>query len=169
MEYFELIEKRYSVRNYKNNPVEEEKLLKVLEAARLAPTAHNNQAFKVVVIRTAGREAELKKIYHGDFFVQAPIVLGIFSIPEKNWVRSDGINYSYVDSAIVADHIILAATDLGLGTCWIGAFNPQAARDVVGLGKGFEPVAFTPLGYPGSSDVNNVKKRKPLDEIVAYI
>jgi nitroreductase len=169
MEYFELIEKRYSVRNYKNDPVEEEKLLKVLEAARLAPTAHNNQAFKVVVIRTAGRQAELKQIYHGDFFVQAPIVLGIFSIPEENWVRSDGINYSYVDSAIVADHIILAATDLGLGTCWIGAFNPQAARDVVGLGKDFEPVAFTPLGYPGSSDVNNVKKRKPLDEIVAYI
>jgi nitroreductase len=169
MEYFELIEKRYSVRNYKNDPVEEEKLLKVLEAARLAPTAHNNQAFKVVVIRTVGRQAELKQIYHGDFFVQAPIVLGIFSIPEENWVRSDGINYSYVDSAIVADHIILAATDLGLGTCWIGAFNPQAARDVVGLGKDFEPVAFTPLGYPGSSDVNNVKKRKPLDEIVAYI
>jgi nitroreductase len=169
VEFFELIKKRYSVRNYKNDPVEEEKLLKVLEAARLAPTAHNNQAFKVVVIRTAGREAELKKIYHGDFFVQAPIVLGIFSIPEQNWVRSDGTNYSYVDSAIVADHIILAATDLGLGTCWIGAFNPQAARDVVGLGKDFEPVAFTPLGYPGTSNVNNMKKRKPLDEIVVYI
>ncbi len=169
MEYFELIQKRHSVRTYRNDPVEEEKLLKVLEAARLAPTAHNNQAFKVVVIRTAGREEELKKIYSGDFFVQAPIILGIFSNPEKSWVRSDGTNYGWVDAAIVADHIILAATALGLGTCWIGAFNPQAARDIVGLDKGFEPVAFTPLGYPGSSDVNNVKKRKSLDEIVVYI
>jgi nitroreductase len=162
------VEKRYSVRSYRNDSVEDEKLVRVLEAARLAPTAHNSQAFKVVVIRTAGREEELKKIYSRDFFVQAPIVLGIFANPEESWVRSDGTNYGFVDAAIVADHIILAATALGLGTCWIGAFNSQAARDVVGLGKSFEPVAFTPLGYPGSSDVN-AKRRKSLDELVVYL
>jgi nitroreductase len=167
MEYFDLIQKRHSIRSYRNDPVEEEKLLRVLEAARLAPTAHNNQAFKVVVLRTAGREEELKKIYSQDFFVQAPIVLGIFTSLEESWVRADGTNYGWVDAAIVADHIILAATALGLGTCWIGAFNPQAARDVVGLGTGFEPVTFIPLGYPGSLD-GNVKKRKPLDELVVY-
>ncbi len=167
MDYFELVEKRHSVRSYRNDPVEEEKLSKVLEAARLAPTAHNKQAFKVVVIHTAGHAEELQKIYPRDFFVQAPIVLGIFTNPEESWVRSDGTNYGFVDAAIVADHIILAATALGLGTCWIGAFNPQAARDVVGLGKGFEPVTFIPLGYPGSSDIN-AKRRKPLDKLVVY-
>lgn len=167
MEYFELIQKRYSVRSYKKEPVEEEKILKVLEAARLAPTAANRQAFKLVLIRTQGHEEELKKIYCKDWFVEAPIILGIFSIPEKNWVRSDGRNYSDVDAAIVADHIILAATDLGLGTCWIGAFNPQAAREIIALGEGYEPVAFTPLGYPGSSSEPK-RARKSLDELVVY-
>jgi nitroreductase len=168
MDLFEAIQKRHSVRSYRNDPVEEEKLVQVLEAARLAPTAHNNQAFKVVVIRTSGREADLKKIYpRGDFFVQAPIVLGIFSNQAESWVRWDGTNYGWVDASIVADHIILAATALGLGTCWIGAFDAQAARDVVGLGKDYEPVAFTPLGYPGSAEVG-VKRRKPIDELVVY-
>lgn len=167
MEYFELIQKRYSVRSYKKDPVEEEKLNKILEAARLAPTACNRQVFKVVVIRTAGRGEELKKIYKGDWFAQAPIILGVFSMPEKNWVRVDGKNYSDVDAAIVMDHIILAATDLGLGTCWIGAFNPQAARDLIGPGKGLEPVAFTPVGYPDSQEPD--KFRKSIKDIVVYI
>jgi nitroreductase len=167
MEYFDLIQKRHSVRSYRNDPIEKEKLLQVLDAARLAPTAHNKQAFKVVVLRTAGREEELKKIYHRDFFTQAPVVLGIFTNDDTSWTRTDGTNYGWVDATIVADHLILAATALGLGTCWIGDFNPQAARDVVGLGRGFEPVAFIPLGYPGSADVN-AKKRKPLDELVVY-
>lgn len=167
MEYFELIQKRYSVRSYKSDPVEDEKLQKILEAARLAPTAANRQAFKVVVIHTRGREEQLKKIYGRDWFVQAPLVLGIFSIPRKNWVRSDGRNYSDVDAAIVADHIILAATELGLGTCWIGAFNAAAAREAVGLGEDFEPVVFTPLGYPESAGPQKV--RKALDELVIHI
>ncbi len=167
MEYFELIQKRYSVRSYKSDPIEDEKLQKILEAARLAPTAANRQAFKVVVIHTRGREEQLKKIYGRDWFVLAPMVVGIFSIPRKNWVRSDGRNYSDVDAAIVADHIILAATELGLGTCWIGAFNAAAAREVVGLGEGFEPVVFIPLGYPESPGPQKV--RKSLDELVVYI
>ena len=167
MEYFELIKKRYSVRSYKQDAVEEGKLNIILEAARLAPTACNRQVFKVVVIRTKGREEELKKIYRADWFSQPPIVIGIFSMPDKNWVRSDGKNYSDVDAAIVMDHIILAATDLGLGTCWIGAFNPQAARDFAGLGKGLEPVAFTPVGYPDSMEPG--KMRKNIEDIVVYI
>ena len=167
MEYFELIQKRYSVRSYKSDPIEDEKLQKILEAARLAPTAANRQAFKVVVIHTRGREEQLKKIYGRDWFVQAPMVVGIFSIPRKNWVRSDGRNYSDVDAAIVADHIILAATELGLGTCWIGAFNAAEAREDVGRGEGFEPVVFIPLAYPESPGPQKV--RKSLDELVVYI
>jgi nitroreductase len=78
----------------------------------------------------------------------------------------DGKNYNDVDVAIVMDHLILAATDLGLGTCWIGAFDPDAAREVLGLPEGVEPVAFTPLGYP--ADEPRPKRRVALSELVRY-
>lgn len=166
MEYFELIEKRHSVRSYRNDRVEEEKLRKILEAAMLAPTAANRQGFKVFVIKTQGRESELKKIYGRDWFTKAPLVLCVCTIPDKCWTRIDGKNYSDVDAAIVMDHIILAATDLGLGTCWIGAFNAETARQVLGLDDTFEPVAFTPLGYPEETAFNKV--RKPVEELIEF-
>jgi len=146
--------------------VEDSKLQQVLEAARLAPTAANRQAFQLIVIRTAGREAELKRIYSRDWFVQAPLVLCACGVPARNWVRRDGKNYGDVDVAIVMDHLILAAASLGLGTCWIGAFDPSAAREVLGLPDGVEPIVFTPLGYP--ADQPRAKKRKALSELVRY-
>jgi len=166
MEFFELISKRHSVRSYKDVGVEEEKLEKILEAARLAPTAANRQAFKIIVLNTRGREDELRRVYGRDWFYKAPLVLCVCSIPERSWVRSDGKNYSDVDAAIVMDHIILAATELGLGTCWIGAFNVEAARQVLALDTSLEPVAFTPLGYPDDAEFKKI--RKPIEEIVIY-
>jgi len=166
MEFAELIRKRYSVRAYRSVPVEEEKLQFVLEAARLAPTAANRQAFQIIVIHTAGREAELKRIYKAEFFTQAPIVLAAVGVPAKNWVRKDGHNYVDLDVGIVMDHIVLAATDQGLGTCWIGAFDPDEARAVLGLPADVEPIAFTPLGY--AADQPQPKKRKALTELVRY-
>jgi nitroreductase len=166
MEFSELIKKRYSVRAYKPDPVEDEVLNRVLEAARLAPTATNAQPFQLIVIHTAGREVELKRIYKRDWFVQAPLVICICGIPAEGWVRRDGKNYTEVDVAIAMDHLILAATDVGLGTCWIGAFYPAAAREVLGLPDGVEPIAFTPLGYP--ADQPRPKKRKALSELVCY-
>jgi len=164
MEYFEVIRKRYSVRSYRREKVEEEKLARIREAALLAPTACNRQAFKLLVIDTEGRENELRKIYNSGWFANAPVILGVCSIPGKAWVRSDGKNYGDVDAAIVMDHIILAATDLGLGTCWIGAFNKAAAKQVLGLDEAWEPVAFTPLGY--AADTPAKKVRRPPSEIV---
>ena len=164
MEYFDLIQQRYSVRAYKPDAVEEEKLHKILEAARLAPTARNLQAFKLVVMRTDKHRDTLGRIYRRPFITEAPLVIGIYVDTEKAWVRADGKSYADVDAAIVMDHIVLAATDLGLGTCWIGAFNAEAARDAAGLGSGFEPVAFTPIGYPASS--RPARSRAELDDIV---
>jgi nitroreductase len=167
MEFQELIEKRYSVRAYKPDPVKDEKLEQVLEAARLAPTAGNLQPFQLIVIHTAGREGELKRIYARDWFVQPPLVICVCGLPAQGWVRGDdGKSYVDVDAAIVMDHLILAAADLGLGTCWIGAFDPDAAREVLGLPEGVEPIAFTPLGYP--ADQAPAKKRKPLTELVRH-
>lgn len=167
MEFSELIKLRYSVRAYKADPVEEDKLNQVLEAARLAPTAANRQPFQIIVIRTAGREDELRKIYPRDWFAKAPLVICACGIPAQTWVRSDGKNYSDVDVAIAMDHLILAAANLGLGTCWTAAFDPAAARKILQLPEGVEPIAFTPLGYP--ADSLRPKQRKPLAELVRYV
>lgn len=166
MEFFELIQKRYSVRAYKPTPVEKEKLRKVLEAALLAPTAANRQPFEFVVIPTQGREAELKRIYSREWFTQAPLVICACAKTSEAWTRRDGKNYAEVDTTIAMDHLILAAADLGLGTCWIAAFDLAAAREILGLPPQVEPVAFTPLGYP--ADEGKPKKRKSLADLVRY-
>jgi nitroreductase len=167
MEYSELIAARYSVRTYRPDPVEDEKLAAILEAARLAPTAANRQPFQVIVMHTAGREAEIGQIYRKAWFVQAPLVLAVCALSSLAWVReSDRFNARLIDAAIVADHMILAATNLGLGTCWIAAFNVEAARRVLQLPEEAEPVIFTPLGYP--DDQPGPKVRKAVDELVRY-
>jgi len=167
MEYSELIAARYSVRAYRPDPVEDEKLRAVLEAARLAPTADNRQPFQLVVMRTAGRAEEIGRIYPRPWFVQAPLVIAVCAISSQAWVReSDRFNAHLIDAAIVADHLILAATNLGLGTCWIAAFNVEAARSVLQLPPEAEPVVFTPLGYP--ADLPGPKIRKPLADLVRY-
>jgi len=167
MEYSELIATRYSVRAYRPDPVEEEKLQAVLEAARLAPTAANRQPFQLVVIHTAGREEEISKIYRKPWFVQASLVIAVCAISSQAWVReSDRFNARLIDAAIVADHLILEAANQGLGTCWVAAFNVGAARSVLQLTDEAEPVIFTPLGYP--ADQPGPKIRKPLGELVRY-
>jgi len=165
MNFPELIQKRYSVRAYKPDPVDEEKLRRILEAVRLAPTAANRQAFRVVVIRTAGREEELRRVYGRDWFTQAPLVLAVCALPAEGWVRkADGWNAAEVDATIAMSHLVLAAADEGLGTCWIAAFDPSAAREVLGLPAEVVPSAFTPLGYP--ADSATPKKRKSVAELV---
>jgi nitroreductase len=166
MEFLELIRKRYSVRAYQPTPIEKEKLEKVLEAACLAPTAANRQPFRLIVLQTKGREEELRRVYHRDWFTQAPLVICACALPSEGWARKDGKKYADVDTTIALDHLILAAADLGLGTCWIGAFDPEAAREVLGLSREEEPLAFTPLGYP--ADEWKPKKRKSLSELVRY-
>jgi len=164
MDFFECIAARRSVRSYKSDQVEEEKLEEILEAARLAPTACDNQPFRVVVARTAGMAAELRKIYPKDWFAAAPLVLLVCSVPGSAWSRRDGKLYADVDAAIVMDHVVLAATALGLGTCWVGAFDPKAAREILELEAGWEPIAFTPLGYAAESP--EPRPRKGLIELV---
>jgi nitroreductase len=146
--------------------VEAEKLQRILEAARIAPTAANRQAFKVVVVKTKGHGEQLKQIYSRDWLVQAPVVLAVCSVRGAYWVRGDGRAYGDVDAAIVMDHITLAATALGLGTCWIGAFNEQAAIELLELGDGLEPVVLTPLGY--ADECPQARPRKAMDDIVLY-
>jgi nitroreductase len=164
MTFLELARTRCSIRAYKPDPVEPEKLAQVLEAAQLAPTAGNRQRFRLIVIHTEGREEELRRIYDRDWFVQPPLVICACRYPmDPARQRKD---YTDVDIGIVVDHLILAAAELGLGTCWIGAFDPAAAREILGLPDEVEPVVFTPLGYPAAPPRD--KQRKPIDELVCY-
>jgi nitroreductase len=154
------------VRAYRPEPVPEELLEKVLFAARMAPTAANRQPFQVIVVHTAGREHALQKIYHRDWFLQAPLALCVCGLPEKAWVRRDGWNAYETDASIVMDHMILAAADLGLGTCWIANFDPAAAREALRLPENVTPLAFTPLGFP--ADQPSPKERKSVADLVRY-
>ena len=168
MDFAELLHKRYSCRHYSDKNLEDELLAKVLEAARLAPTAANRQPFQVVVIKTENQGEELLEIYPRDWFIQPPLILCVCCQPDIGWMRKkyDNQSYAVVDAAIVVDHITLQAADLGLGTCWIGDFNPRAAREFLGLPDDVQPVAFTPLGYP--LDQPLPKKRKDLEDLVRY-
>lgn len=165
MEFSRLIHERYSVRSYKSIPVEEEKLQAVLEAARLAPTAANKQPFKIFVIPTAKHRDDLLRICSPPWFVEAPLVIAIAGRKDQNWVRKyDARSYLDVDVAIVMDHLILAATDQGLGTCWIGMFHAGAARELLQLSDELEPIAFTPLGY--AAEPAPPKRRRPLTDLI---
>jgi nitroreductase len=167
MDFFELVDKRYSVRSYLPDPVEEAKLQQILEVARLAPTAASRQPFRLIVAHTAGKEAELRKVYSAGWLAQAPLLICACSLPAQGWKHfHTGKNYSDVDVAIVMDHLILAATNLGLGTCWIAAFDHTALRRMLHLPDELEPVVLTPLGYP--ADHAEPKIRRPLAELVRY-
>jgi nitroreductase len=132
----------------------------------LAPTASNRQPFRIIVIKTEGRELDLKRIYPAEWFVQAPLVICACAVPDEGWTRSDSKDYSDVDTTIAMDHLILAAANLGLGTCWIAAFDPAPTREILGLPDDIEPVALTPLGYP--ADKPRPKNRKSLANLVKY-
>ncbi len=126
MDTLETIQARYSVRGYRPDPVDDETLARVLEAARQAPTAANRQPFRLLVLHTQGREEEIGRIYGRPWFVRAPLVIGVVAVPGEAWRRSDDKPYDEVDATIAMDHLVLAATSLGLGTCWVAAFDPQA-------------------------------------------
>ena len=168
MDFDDVINKRYSVRGYLDKEVEDEKLEYVLKAATIAPTGVNNQPFKVFVIDTKKNKESLSEIYGAKWFVEAPYVLCVVANVDEAWTRPwDGKNIADIDATIVMDHIILAATNVGLGTCYIAAFKADKAREFLNLNDNEVPVLFTPLGY-GHAEPRDTP-RKEIDEFVEYI
>jgi nitroreductase len=166
MDFADTIRTRRSIRAYEDRPIEEGKLARVLEAARRAPTAANRQPIRLYVVRSPETRQALRQAYPQDWFVQAPVIVCGCAVPGEAWERVDGRNYADVDLVIAMDHLILAATAEGLGTCWIGAFNPELLRKALDLPEGVEPIALTPLGYPAAQP--RTTDRKQLDQIVEY-
>jgi nitroreductase len=167
MDFQELIRRRYSVRAYRPEPVSEEALARILEAGRLAPTAANRQPFRIVVLNAAGRREALGRVYARPWLVEAPVVICVCGVPAEAWVRKDGRSHLDVDAAIVMDHLILAATEEGLGTCWIANFDVDAAREVFELRAGEVPLLLTTLGR--AADRPTGKERRSLDSLVRRI
>lgn len=166
MDVFEAIRTRRSIRSYEDRPVEQEKLEQVLEAGRLAPSASNRQDWLFVVVRDAATRERLVPACRDQKFIgQAPVVIVVCATDTEYHMRS-GLAIAAVDSSIAVDHMTLAATALGLGSCWIGAFEADKVTKVLDLPKGATPAHVLPLGYP--AETPDPRPRKPLAEVVQY-
>jgi nitroreductase len=165
LEVFEAIKKRRSIRKYELKNVEKEKLLKVLEAARLAPSAMNRQPIAFVVTKEKETIEKLSSASNQKWV--APIIILICAFPEEAWVREDGEEYWKADAAVAMNNISLQACAEGLGTCWIAAFKEEKIKGILGIDPEARVVAMTPLGYPAEKK-GPVTKRKTLNELVHY-
>lgn len=167
MDFLTLAKKRYSVRSYEERPVEKKKLDQILEAARIAPSAVNNQPIKIIV---AQDKESLEKVSKAARIYGAPCVLITCRDTEAAWKRKyDGKNFGDIDASIAIDHMMLMATELSLGTLWIGWFNPEVIKEEFNLPEGIEPVSLLAIGY-GKGDVKSPNRhdteRKKLSEII---
>lgn len=172
MEFYDLINTRESIRDYDpSRKVAPDVLNRILEAGRLAPSAVNFQPWQFWVIESPEILAKVKSCYNRPWFQDVPQVLAVVGDINRAWVRKyDGYNSLETDLAIAMCHLILAAENEGVATCWIEAFQPDLLRDALGLKKDERVFAITPLGYPKEGYTKkNVKQRKAIEEIVRII
>ncbi|NTU96298.1 MAG: nitroreductase [Chlorobiaceae bacterium] len=171
MDFRELASTRCSIRSYDTSrTVSDDTLLQVLDAGRMAPSAKNLQPWKFHVVRSPGMLEKLHACYPGEWLRSAPCILAVSGKRSAAWVRRrDGYNSLETDLAIVMDHLVLAATAQGLGTCWVAAFDPAMLRDALRLEPEDEIFAFTPIGYAAQGAVTVPKNRKPLDEMIVFL
>ena len=165
MEVMEAILKRRSVRAYEPREVEEDKLLRVLEAGRLSPSASNRQERRFVVVKDAGMRKLLSEAAKNQKFVaEAPVVIVACAAVDTDYVMACGQLAYPIDTAIAVDHMTLQAVEEGLGTCWIGAFDEGRVKGILDIPEEVRVVSLLPIGYP--ADVSRPKSRMSLDEIV---
>jgi nitroreductase len=167
MSFSELVERRYSVRGYQDREVEKDKLLQILEAARLAPSAVNFQPVHLYVLQDKSEQDKIYEVYGRDWFKEAPVIIAICGDHAKSWKRKDGKDHCDIDAAIVVDHMTLAATELGLGTCWICAFDAKRCHEIMALPENLEVITLLTIGY-ASVEPPTLKKRISMEEFVTY-
>ena len=163
--FLKLAAQRYSCRAFKEERFMEDELASILEAGRLAPTACNKQPIHIWVAKTKDALEKLKEVTKYTF--NAPAVLIVSYKPEDSWVRAcDGKNGGEVDAAIVTTHMMLEAAALGLGTTWVGSFDPAKLLELFPQTEGWVPVALLPVGRPAAGPSPRHGERKPWEEIV---
>lgn len=166
MDLFETIRNRRSIRKYNDKSVEKEKVQKILEAARLAPSAMNRQPYKILVVSKKEILSKINSACNQKW--KAPIMLVMVSIPKEAWFRDDGEEYWKADAAVAMHQISLAAYAEGLGTCWIAAFEEKDIRKILEIDSDLRVVFLSPLGYPAENK-GPIIKRKEIDTLVRYI
>ncbi len=166
MEVATAIAGRRSIRSYRSTPVEEEKLNRILEAARLSPSAGNRQEWKFIVVREPKTRSRLARAACDQKFVaEAPVVL-VACATESSKIMTCGQPAYTVDLSIAFSYMILQAWELGLGTCWLAAFREEEVKSILGIPEAVRVVAMTPLGYPERPVPPRPRKR--LEEIVSF-
>jgi len=166
MTVMEAIKARRSIRGYLDRPVEEEKLDRVLEAARLAPSARNKQDWKFVVVKDYDTRQKLVQAAKNQAFVgEAPVVIAACGT-DPDYTMACGQPSSTIDVSIAVAHMCLQAVCEGLGTCWLGAYDEGEVRKILGIPDSARVIALVPLGYP--KEIPNAKPRNPMNEIVCY-
>ena len=170
MNFLEIAKKRFSCRSFHTKEVEDEKIAEIIEAARIAPSANNAQPWFFYVVKND--KELLKKVhnsYHREWFNNAPVVIVCCANKDEAWERgSDGKNHADIDISIAVDHITLAATSLGLSTCWVCNFYMDVINDIFNLPKSIEAVALIPIGYSKTEvDINRFDKTRKTTEGIA--
>ena len=160
----ELCERRYSCRNYETRSIEGEKLAYIQECVRLAPSAVNRQPWKFILVTEPSQLAVLHSCYNREWIKDAPAIVVCCQNRDEAWVRPcDGKNHSDIDIAIAVEHLVLAAAEVGLGSCWVCNFDAPLLSQTFPLPQGYEAAALVPLGYPAGMPTE--KKRKPMEEV----
>jgi nitroreductase len=164
MEVFEAIRKRFSCRAYLDKPIEKEKLDRILEAARLAPSARNGQDWRFVIVTDKKVKAKLLEAGTSQKFLADSAIVVACSV--NSGTMSCGQPVAPIDVSIALEHIALQATAEGLATCWIGSFKPEPVREVLGIPESIVVVELMAMGYPAVEQPT--PKRMTIDDIVCY-
>ena len=166
--FYDLYERRKSIREFSDNDIEKDKLERLLETLRRAQSAANRQPRHFIIIGKKDRK-KLNDCLTKEGFKNAPLIIAACAEPQRAWIRkADGVNYAWVDVAIAITEMIGAATAEELGTCWIAAIDPSKIKEILCIPAYIEVVALIAVGYPLNPLVKEEKNRKPLEEITHY-
>lgn len=168
MTVLEAIKKRRSVRRYRPDPIPEEILMRVMEAARYSPSGKNLQPWRFILVKDPSLKQRLVNASVGQSFIaEAPVIVVACGFPDRCYSRMGNYMKSWpIDVAIAVEHLILQAQEEGLGTCWIGAFEENEVKPILNIPDEVRVLALTPLGYPDEDPLS--RGRKSLKEIVSF-
>ena len=169
MDLLTIITKRRSVREFTKDEIEQNKINYIMECARLAPSAVNLQPWKFIIVKSEEKKALIHQCYHREWFNYAPLYIIALADTTQSWKRrADEKDHGDIDVTIAVEHIALAATEQGLGTCWVCNFNVDLCKELFSLPENLAPIAILPIGYP-AKEQDDVSNRKSAEEIIETI
>jgi nitroreductase len=167
--FLNLVEGRYSCRAFLSTPITRQDIVAIIEAARQAPSACNRQPWRFIVVSDAETKAKIFAAYPREWMTTAPTLIVACGVHTEAWHRaSDGKDHTDIDIAIASEHICLAATALGIGSCWVCNFDTEIVRNALSIPDGIEPIVIIPIGYPDSDSHMHTKQRKSVDDIIQW-